>query len=134
MDPRLSHPDEAVVMSSEFFVSDEHPMYVQRWSPAKDDPGLSSSMRVVLVHGGVHTGVCWTSRPDGRFGWAQFLAEQGWTVYVVDWPGVGRSSGTGTLLQSTAGQIVAALFDCFVFGHKRIMGYIPTNLSNPLDL
>ena len=32
------------------------------------------------------------------------------------------------------GQIVAALFDCFVFGHKRIMGYIPTNLSNPSDL
>jgi hypothetical protein len=31
-------------------------------------------------------------------------------------------------------QIVAALFDCFVFGHKRIMGYIPTNLSNPSDL
>jgi hypothetical protein len=29
------------------------------------------------------------------------------------------------------GQIVAALFDCFVFGHKRIVGYIPTNLSNP---
>jgi hypothetical protein len=32
------------------------------------------------------------------------------------------------------GQIVGALFDCFVFGHKRIMGYIPTNLSNPSDL
>src|SRR5260221_237619 len=66
-------------------------------------------MRVVLVHGGVHTGVCWTSRPDGRSGWAQYLAEWGCTVYVVDWPGVGQSSGTGTLLQSTAAHIVAAL-------------------------
>lgn len=94
---------------SEFFVSDQHPMYVQRWGPAKDDPQLSSSSQVVLVHGGVHTGVCWTARPDGQPGWAQYLAEHGWTAFVVDWPGVGRSAGTGTLLQSTAEHIVTAL-------------------------
>jgi alpha-beta hydrolase superfamily lysophospholipase len=94
---------------SEFFVSDEHPMYVQRWGRPKDDPPLSSSSRVVLVHGGVHTGVCWTNRPDGHPGWAQYLAEHGWTAFVVDWPGVGRSAGTGTLLQSTAEHIVTAL-------------------------
>ncbi len=92
---------------SEFFISDEHPMYVQRWAPTED--GLSSSLRVVLIHGGVHTGVCWTARPDGQPGWAQYLAEHGWTAYVVDWPGVGRSAGTGELLQSTAEHIVAAL-------------------------
>jgi pimeloyl-ACP methyl ester carboxylesterase len=94
---------------SEFFVCDEHPMYVQQWGPTKEDPTRSSSMRVVLVHGGVHTGVCWTARPDGQPGWAQYLAEHGWTVFVVDWPGVGRSAGTGTLLQSTAEHIVTAL-------------------------
>ena len=93
---------------SEFFISDEHPMYVQRWSPTKDALP-SSSFRVVLIHGGVHTGVCWTSRPDGQPGWAQYLVEQGWTTFVVDWPGVGRSAGTGTLLQSTAEHIVIAL-------------------------
>jgi hypothetical protein len=60
---------------SEFFVSDEHPMYVQRWTHTKDDPQRSSSFRVVLVHGGVHTGIGWTARPDGQPGWAQYLAE-----------------------------------------------------------
>src|SRR5882672_10008887 len=90
---------------SEFFVSDEHPMYVQRWGPTKEE----SSLRVVLVHGGVHPGVGWTTRPDGQPGWAQSLAERGWTAFVVDWPGVGRSTGTGTLLQSTAEHAVAAL-------------------------
>jgi pimeloyl-ACP methyl ester carboxylesterase len=94
---------------SEFFISDEHPMYVQRWSPTKDNPLLSSSSRVVFIHGGVHTGVCWTACPDGQPGWAQYLGERGWTAYVVDWPGVGRSVGTGTLLQSTAEHIVTAL-------------------------
>ena len=98
-----------VVPFSEFFISDEHPMYVQQWGLSKDDPGLSSSSRVVLIHGGVHTGVCWTARPDGQPGWAQYLGELGWTAYVVDWPGVGRSAGTDTLLQSTAEHIVTAL-------------------------
>lgn len=94
---------------SEFFVSDEHPMYVQQWSPPSDDSRLLSSSRVVLVHGGAHTGVCWTTRPDGLPGWAQYLAEHGWTAFVVDWPGVGRSAGTASLLQSRAEHIVTAL-------------------------
>ena len=89
---------------SELYVGDEHPMYVQRWGATTDDA-------VVLVHGGAHTGVCWTARPDGEPGWAHRLAERGWTVFVVDWPGVGRSAGTGTLLESTAAHAVTALVE-----------------------
>jgi pimeloyl-ACP methyl ester carboxylesterase len=94
---------------AEFFVSDAHPMYVQRWSPAQEDPPRARPPQVVLVHGGVHNGVCWTTCPDGRPGWAQYLVDRGWTVYVVDWPGVGRSAGTGTLVESTADDVVNAL-------------------------
>jgi pimeloyl-ACP methyl ester carboxylesterase len=96
------------MICSEFFISDEHPMYVQRWSPTTD-PLRSSSHPVVLVHGGAHTGVCWTTRPDGEPGWAAYLADRGWTAFVVDWPGVGRSAGTGTLVQSTAEHVVSSL-------------------------
>ena len=96
-------------MDREFFVCDEYPMYVQRWGAGGDDRAARRKPVIVLVHGGVHTGVCWTSCPDGRPGWARLLAAQGWSVYVVDWPGVGRSSGTEPLLTSSADAIVIAV-------------------------
>ncbi len=94
---------------SEIFLCDDYPMYVQRWDPTSDKAPVSAATSVVLVHGGVHTGVCWTSRPDGSPGWAQALAKRGSTVFVVDWPGVGRSAGQQPHLHSTAGHIVTAL-------------------------
>ena len=96
-------------MDCEFFVCDDHPMYVQRWRAGGHAAAVSMRPSIVLVHGGVHTGVCWTSCPDDRPGWAPRLAGQGWTVFVVDWPGVGRSSETGPLLTSSADAIVAGL-------------------------
>ncbi|WP_293795249.1 alpha/beta fold hydrolase [uncultured Bosea sp.] len=45
---------------------------------------------VVMVHGGCHTGQCYLATPDGREGWApRFAADR--DVFVVDWPGHGRS-------------------------------------------
>jgi pimeloyl-ACP methyl ester carboxylesterase len=46
---------------------------------------------IVLIHGGVGTGQAFLSTPDGRTGWAQYFATQGFAVYVVDQAGRGRS-------------------------------------------
>jgi pimeloyl-ACP methyl ester carboxylesterase len=66
------------------------------WPPAAGAPARPYPL--VLVHGGSHSGVVWTSTPDGRPGWAPYFAERGWPVYVVDWPGVGRSGFAPDLL------------------------------------
>jgi alpha-beta hydrolase superfamily lysophospholipase len=105
----LTANEEDMSTYSEFFVSDQHPMYVQRWDAERPGSEPLARSSIVLVHGGVHTGVCWTACPDGRPGWAQYLAARGWTVFVVDWPGVGRSSGTTGLLESSADAVVGAL-------------------------
>lgn len=91
---------------SEFFIGDAHPMYVQRWVPAPADAGEASA---ILVHGGAHTGVCWTACPDGRKGWAQHLTSKGFATHVVDWPGVGRSPRGEDFLTSGPGPAIEAL-------------------------
>jgi pimeloyl-ACP methyl ester carboxylesterase len=64
------------------------PMYVQWEEPAE----VSKPHPVVLVHGGGGQGTDWLGTPDGRAGWATFLLQEGYPVYVVDRPGHGRSS------------------------------------------
>jgi pimeloyl-ACP methyl ester carboxylesterase len=90
----------------EFYVDDEHPMYVQRW---RRGDGVRRGLNAIFVHGGAHTGSCWTSCPDGRPGWARYLARQGWTVFVPDWPGVGRSPRSDDFLTAGPLPIVGAL-------------------------
>lgn len=46
---------------------------------------------VVMIHGGGHSGSCWTATADGRPGWAYDLVHRGHPVVVPDWPGIGRS-------------------------------------------
>jgi pimeloyl-ACP methyl ester carboxylesterase len=46
---------------------------------------------IVLIHGGVGTGQAFLSTPDGRTGWAQYFARQGFAVYIPDQPARGRS-------------------------------------------
>ena len=75
---------------------------------------------LVLVHGAGHAGSCYLQTPDGRDGWAQYFARRGYDVYVIDWPGTGRSGrmdpaaltgdvvadGIGGFLQSLDGPAV----------------------------
>lgn len=47
---------------------------------------------VVLVHGGGQTGTNFLRTPDGRPGWADHFLQEGYAVYVIDWPGHGKSN------------------------------------------
>lgn len=65
-----------------------HPMYVDHVSP---DRLVKEKMPIVMLHGAFHTGSGYLATPDGREGWAPFFARRGHHVFVVDWPGHGRS-------------------------------------------
>jgi pimeloyl-ACP methyl ester carboxylesterase len=55
-------------------------------------PQNPKEIPIVLIHGGGQIGVGWNQTPDGRDGWRQYFLRHGYTVYVVDQPGRGRSS------------------------------------------
>ena len=59
--------------------------------------GPRGGVPLLFIHGGGATGACWRATPDGRTGWADQLAEQGWECWVTDWPGGGRSGGRDPL-------------------------------------
>lgn len=63
------------------------PMYVQ-WEAPVD---VRHPYPLVLIHGGGGQGTDYLGTPDGRPGWASHLLAEGYTVYVVDRPGHGRS-------------------------------------------
>jgi pimeloyl-ACP methyl ester carboxylesterase len=62
-------------------------MYVEWEKP----DGAAREYPVVLIHGGGGQGLDYLGTPDDRPGWAQLLVGAGYTVYVVDRPGHGRS-------------------------------------------
>jgi len=82
-------------------------MYVQHWRANTD--AATKKGPVILIHGGSHTGVGWTTTPDGRPGWALSWIQKGWDVYVVDWPGVGRSGTYPKNVSDTPTQIIDTL-------------------------
>ena len=46
---------------------------------------------IVCIHGGGGQSTDYLGTPDGRPGWATFLVQAGYAVYVVDRPGYGRA-------------------------------------------
>ncbi|MFY9527508.1 MAG: alpha/beta hydrolase [Candidatus Acidiferrales bacterium] len=47
---------------------------------------------IVFLHGAGQTGTDWLQTPDGRAGWAYYFINQGYVVYMVDYPARGRSA------------------------------------------
>jgi pimeloyl-ACP methyl ester carboxylesterase len=63
-------------------------MYTEVWVPKQ----IRHVNPVVIFHGNGQTGVDWQQTPDGRPGWAYHLVDQGFVVYMVDYPARGRSA------------------------------------------
>jgi pimeloyl-ACP methyl ester carboxylesterase len=62
-------------------------MYVEVWEPRR----IRHPYSLVFMHGAGQTAMYWQQTPDGRPGWAYYLMEQGYVVYMVDFPARGRS-------------------------------------------
>jgi pimeloyl-ACP methyl ester carboxylesterase len=92
--------DESAVASREFFyVGGEYAgppgeqvmrgqMYVEKLTP-RDPRRLYP---VVMFHGMGQTATNWMGTPNGRPGWAEHFARDGYNVYVIDQPARGRSA------------------------------------------
>ena len=62
-------------------------IYVQYEIPAEQ----RHPFPILMVHGGNQTGAGWFTTPDGREGWVQYFVRRGYSVYVADQVGRGRS-------------------------------------------
>src|SRR5947209_12778502 len=62
-------------------------MYVEVWVPKR----IRQPYPIVFFHGNGQSGTIWQETPDGRPGWAYYLMDQGYVVYMVDYPARGRT-------------------------------------------
>lgn len=83
----------------------EHPVYADIVAA---QPGVARAP-IVMLHGGFHNGTAWLETPDGREGWAPFFARRGHDVYVMDWPGHGRSPASADFLQLSSADVGRSL-------------------------
>jgi pimeloyl-ACP methyl ester carboxylesterase len=77
---RVQQPDGTTVTAGEH-------MYVEYFVPER----RTKPYPVVLVHGGNGQGMAFLGPGDGEPGWAQMLLAEGYAVYLVDRPGLGRN-------------------------------------------
>jgi hypothetical protein len=64
-------------------------MYVEVWVPKK----IKHPYPIFFVEaGGGQTDIALLQTPDGRPGWAYDFANQGYTIYMMDFPGRGRAA------------------------------------------
>ncbi len=130
----LISPAQAELSIREFFVGQPpFQMYVQQWKDSA--PGRPALGSLILIHGGAHTGVGFTTTPNGEEGWALNFARRGWDVYVVDWPGLGRSGSTPANsdesildVANTLGELIKKVGPAVLVGHS-IGGALGIKLS-----
>ena len=77
---RVPGPDGTTVTSGEH-------MYVEYFVPQE----RTKPYPVVLVHGGAGQGMAFLGRGRGEPGWAHHLLAEGYAVYLLDRPGLGRN-------------------------------------------
>ncbi|KAL8739005.1 MAG: hypothetical protein Q9181_000287 [Wetmoreana brouardii] len=66
-------------------------LYVEQLTPVG---GKKHKYPVVFVHGGGVSGTQWLNKPDGNRGWASYMLDHGYEVFIIDQWSVGRSSAT----------------------------------------
>jgi pimeloyl-ACP methyl ester carboxylesterase len=71
--------------------------------------GATTRTPLVFVHGGAHTGAAYLETPDGRLGWAPYLAQHGRTGYVYDWPGRGARPPDEAFVRQSLGDVARDL-------------------------
>ncbi len=82
-------------------------------------PPAARRLPLVMVHGGCQTGKTWESTPDGREGFQNIFVRRRFAVYVIDFPGRGRSgipSFSGPLGNLAGTQIIPPV--TVNFGHE----------------
>ncbi len=70
-----------------FYLNDPSKIFYEVIEPE----GNVNNKVIVMIHGAWHTGACYKTKPDGENGWAYYFSERGYKIYIVDWPGAGRS-------------------------------------------
>jgi pimeloyl-ACP methyl ester carboxylesterase len=99
----------------------EHPVYAD----VREATGDVRKAPIVMLHGAFHNGTAFLATPDGREGWATLFSKRGHDVYVMDWPGHGRSPMTPAFLElsmADVGRSLGALLDeigpAILFAHS----------------
>lgn len=98
-------PDETMKRTHLYSGTAEHPVFVDVLAAET----ASSKPPIVMIHGGYHNGTAYLATPDGREGWAVFFSRKGYDVYVMDWPGHGRSPTSASFLELSMADVGRSL-------------------------
>lgn len=99
-----------------------HPVYADLLIPERTD---DRKLPLILIHGAFHTGAAYLTTPDGRPGWAPWFVRTGRRVYVVDWPGHGRSPAgpdfhrlSGVDIVESLAVLIREIGPCLLLAHS----------------